>query len=162
MTRVNRATGWGPSHQTEPRRLWISRPPALAALAGLVIMIFSSFHYGAPGIAIALIFVIVAFVAIDLTLAVRGRPRAARAAVAPAGRDPLRAIRALAARDGGGVWLGSGHDGEWRFARSERAVLLVGPPRSGKTSGVIVPAVLAHQGPVVVTSTKPDVARDGT
>ena len=38
-------------------------------------------------------------------------------------------------------------------------MLLLGPPRSGKTSGVIIPAVLAHQGPAVVTSTKPDVAR---
>ena len=48
-------------------------------------------------------------------------------------------------------------------------MLLLGPPRSGKTSGVIIPAVLAHAGPAVVTSTKPDVvagdragrARDG-
>lgn len=38
-------------------------------------------------------------------------------------------------------------------------MLLLGPPRSGKTSGVIIPAVLAHTGPAVVTSTKPDVAR---
>ena len=71
----------------------------------------------------------------------------------------MRAIRALAARAGGGVWLGAGEDGQWRFARPERAVLLLGPPRSGKTSGVIIPAVLAHAGPAIVTSTKPDVAR---
>ena len=45
------------------------------------------------------------------------------------------------------MWLGAGEDGQWRFARPERAVLLLGPPRSGKTSGVIIPAVLAHHGP---------------
>ena len=44
-------------------------------------------------------------------------------------------------------------------AQPERAVLLLGPPRSGKTSGVIIPALLAHQGPAIATSTKPDVAR---
>jgi len=38
-------------------------------------------------------------------------------------------------------------------------VLLLGPPRSGKTSGVIIPALLAHVGPAVSTSTKPDVWR---
>jgi type IV secretion system protein VirD4 len=38
-------------------------------------------------------------------------------------------------------------------------VLLLGPPRSGKTTGVIVPAVLSHTGPAVCTSTKPDVAK---
>jgi type IV secretory pathway TraG/TraD family ATPase VirD4 len=38
-------------------------------------------------------------------------------------------------------------------------VLLLGPPRSGKTSGVIIPGLLSHTGPVVCTSTKPDVAR---
>lgn len=29
MTLVNRPDGWGPSHQTEPRRRWIARPPVL-------------------------------------------------------------------------------------------------------------------------------------
>jgi type IV secretory pathway TraG/TraD family ATPase VirD4 len=47
----------------------------------------------------------------------------------------------------------------WCHARRERAVLLLGPPRSGKTSAVIIPSILAHTGPVVSTSTKPDVAR---
>ena len=77
----------------------------------------------------------------------------------PAGQEPLVAVRMLAASAGGGVWLGAGEDGQWRFARPERAVLLLGPPRSGKTSSVIIPAVLAHSGPAIVTSTKPDVAR---
>lgn len=38
-------------------------------------------------------------------------------------------------------------------------MLLLGPPRGGKTSGVIIPALIAHVGPAVSTSTKSDVAR---
>ncbi|HTX11966.1 MAG TPA: type IV secretory system conjugative DNA transfer family protein [Solirubrobacteraceae bacterium] len=73
--------------------------------------------------------------------------------------DPLTAVRQSAWADGGGVYLGVGREGRVRHARAERAVLLLGPPRAGKTSGVIVPAVVAHTGPVVSTSTKGDVAR---
>ncbi|MGI8429280.1 MAG: type IV secretory system conjugative DNA transfer family protein [Solirubrobacteraceae bacterium] len=122
-------------------------------------LIASAIHYGVTGIAIALILVLLAIVVIDAILASRARPRAPRTPSIPADADPLRAVRTLAARAGGGVWLGAGDDGQWRFARPERAVLLLGPPRSGKTSGVIIPAVLAHTGPAIVTSTKPDVAR---
>jgi type IV secretory pathway TraG/TraD family ATPase VirD4 len=43
------------------------------------------------------------------------------------------------------------------FARPEHAVLVLGPPRSGKTSSLVVPNVLAAPGSVVSTSTKPDV-----
>ena len=74
-------------------------------------------------------------------------------------RDPLGAARAVASRHGGAVYLGVLSRGEFRFARAERALLLLGPPRSGKTSGVIIPAVLCHDGPVVSTSTRPDVWR---
>ncbi len=40
----------------------------------------------------------------------------------------------------------------------ETQVLVMGPPRSAKTSGLVVPLVLGQGGPVVVTSTKLDVA----
>jgi type IV secretion system protein VirD4 len=156
---MDRQDGWGPSHQTEPRRRWIAKPPVQLATLGLVIMIASAIHFGATGVAIALILVILALVVIDAIITSRARPRKPRAPAILADADPLRAIRALAARAGGGVWLGAGEDGQWKFARPERAVLLLGPPRSGKTSGVIIPAVLAHAGPAIVTSTKPDVAR---
>ena len=56
------------------------------------------------------------------------------------------------------MYLGVAQDGSLRFARSQRAVLLLGPPRSGKTSAVIIPALIAHDGPAVSTSTKLDVA----
>lgn len=39
----------------------------------------------------------------------------------------------------------------------QQAVLVLGPPRSGKTSSLVVPNVLAAPGPVVVTSTKADI-----
>jgi type IV secretion system protein VirD4 len=73
--------------------------------------------------------------------------------------DPLTAVRRASLVAGGGVYLGVGADGLARHARSERAVLLLGPPRAGKTSGVIIPALIAHTGPAACTSTKTDVAR---
>jgi type IV secretion system protein VirD4 len=156
---MDRPDGWGPSHQTEPRRRWIARPPVLLFAVAVGMLIASAIHYGFTNIAIALILVLLAIVVIDAILAARARPREPRTPSIPADADPLRAVRTLAARAGAGVWLGAGDDGQWRFARPERAVLLLGPPRSGKTSGVIIPAVLAHTGPAIVTSTKPDVAR---
>src|SRR5205085_10023929 len=56
--------------------------------------------------------------------------------------DPLTAVRQDALAAGGAVYLGVGQEGRTRYARSERAVLLLGPPRAGKTSGVIIPALI--------------------
>ncbi len=44
-------------------------------------------------------------------------------------------------------------------ARPERSVMVLGPPRSGKTTSIVIPAVLSADGPVVSTSTKPEVMR---
>ncbi len=38
-------------------------------------------------------------------------------------------------------------------------MLVLGPPRSGKTTSIVIPAILAATGPVVSTSTKPEVMR---
>ncbi|MHB8438462.1 MAG: type IV secretory system conjugative DNA transfer family protein [Acidimicrobiales bacterium] len=57
---------------------------------------------------------------------------------------------------GGQLYLGSGGRGPL-WAAPEHAALVLGPPRSGKTSAVVVPTVLAADGAVVSTSTKPDV-----
>jgi len=54
------------------------------------------------------------------------------------------------------VVVGAGPDG-LAVAGPEQAVLVLGPPRSGKTSSLVVPNVLAAWGPVLSTSTKPDV-----
>ncbi len=46
---------------------------------------------------------------------------------------------------------------KWCHATAGQSVLVLGPPRSGKTSSLIIPNVLASAGPVVSTSTKPEV-----
>lgn len=73
--------------------------------------------------------------------------------------DPLGSARRLARAAGGGAYLGVSGEGRLAFSAAQRAVLLLGPPRSGKTSSVIIPSVICHVGPVVSTSTKPDVMR---
>jgi len=45
------------------------------------------------------------------------------------------------------------------WAGAERSTLVLGPPRSGKTSSLVIPNILLSDGPVVSTSTKPDVMR---
>jgi len=72
--------------------------------------------------------------------------------------DALAAIRTVAAQTGACLYLGSGSHGP-AWAGAEQAVMVLGPPRSGKTSGLVVPTVLGAPGAVVSTSTKPDVLR---
>jgi type IV secretion system protein VirD4 len=55
-----------------------------------------------------------------------------------------------------GAYLGFGRTHPV-FSGPQHATLVIGPPRSGKTSGVIIPALTWWSGPAVVTSTKPDV-----
>lgn len=55
-----------------------------------------------------------------------------------------------------GLYLGWGSQGPVN-AGPEHHALVLGPPRSGKTSRLVAPALIAHPGPAVVTSTKPDV-----
>ena len=55
-----------------------------------------------------------------------------------------------------GLYLGTGAGGPI-VAGTEQGVMVLGPPRSGKTSSLIVPNVLAAPGAVFVTSTKTDV-----
>jgi len=73
------------------------------------------------------------------------------------GHDAARqAIRAAVTSSGGSVYLGMGSAGP-QWAGAQQAVLVLGPPRSGKTSSIVVPTVLGAPGAVVSTSTKPDV-----
>ena len=55
-----------------------------------------------------------------------------------------------------GIYLGQGMNGPV-LAGPEEHVLVLGPPRSGKTTRLVVPALHRHTGPAVVTSTKPDI-----
>jgi type IV secretory pathway TraG/TraD family ATPase VirD4 len=56
------------------------------------------------------------------------------------------------------IYLGEGTHG-WMWAGAQRSTLVLGPPRSGKTSSLVIPNILLSDGPVVSTSTKPDVMR---
>ncbi|MHB1486171.1 MAG: type IV secretory system conjugative DNA transfer family protein [Acidimicrobiales bacterium] len=69
-------------------------------------------------------------------------------------RQALTEVRARAARHHHGLYVGAG-----QWSRPEAAMLVIGPPRAGKTAGLVVPNVLAANGPVLSTSTKDDVLR---
>jgi type IV secretory pathway TraG/TraD family ATPase VirD4 len=64
--------------------------------------------------------------------------------------------RRLMDRRKGYVYLGTRY-GRWVCAEPEHAVLVLGPPRQGKTSAIVIPTILAAGGPLVATSTKEDV-----
>lgn len=70
--------------------------------------------------------------------------------------DPLAMVRFASKRAGHGLYLGSGV-GAHLFAPPEQGLLVLGPPRSGKTASVVIPNVLAACGPVLVASTKRDI-----
>lgn len=74
-------------------------------------------------------------------------------------RDPLALVLATSSHFEHGVYLGRsrGPSGHPLFAPAEHGVLVLGPPRSGKTAALVVPNVLAACGAVVAASTKPDV-----
>ncbi len=74
-------------------------------------------------------------------------------------KTPGEAVRARVARLGGGAYLGTGRAGGWICADPESGVMVLGPPRSGKTSALMIPAVIGASGPVIATSTKPEVMR---
>lgn len=79
-----------------------------------------------------------------------------RADIAPTAADLAAAVRAASRAAGGGIFLGAGAGG-WAWAGPERCVLVLGPSRSGKTSSLVIPNVLAASGAVVSTSTKAEV-----
>jgi type IV secretory pathway TraG/TraD family ATPase VirD4 len=70
---------------------------------------------------------------------------------------PGEAVRAYTRGLGGGTFLGFSPGGRWVTADPEHAVMLLGPPRSGKTTSVVIPSLLAAPGAALSTSTKPDV-----
>ncbi len=65
-----------------------------------------------------------------------------------------RLQRHLAAA-GGRLYVGTVNGG-LVLAGPQQAVLVLGPPRAGKTTAVAIPNVLCAPGPVIATSTKPD------
>ena len=73
--------------------------------------------------------------------------------------DAQASALATSAHYGHGIYLGSSLGARTApvFARPQDGVLLLGPPRSGKTAAVVIPNVLAASGPVIAASTKADV-----
>jgi hypothetical protein len=55
--------------------------------------------------------------------------------------------------------IGTSGNGNLYLTHPRRNLLILGPPRTLKTAGVLIPAILGHPGPVVSTSTKADVLR---
>lgn len=55
--------------------------------------------------------------------------------------------------------IGTSGNGYLYLTHPRRNLLILGPPRTLKTAGVLTPAILGHPGPVVSTSTKADVLR---
>ena len=49
------------------------------------------------------------------------------------------------------------YNGSLLSIRKNVQTLVIAPPRSGKTSGLVIPAVLEHEGPLVTTSVRSDV-----
>jgi type IV secretion system protein VirD4 len=74
----------------------------------------------------------------------------------PGADATLDQLRATERAHGARLYLGGGRGG-LAFADPEHALLVVGPPRSGKTTALVVPNILAAPGAVVSTSTKADV-----
>ncbi|HEX4863651.1 MAG TPA: type IV secretory system conjugative DNA transfer family protein [Acidimicrobiales bacterium] len=72
------------------------------------------------------------------------------------GQLELDRLRRYAHTQGGRLYAGAVAGG-LIFADPQHALLVLGPPRSGKTSAVAIPNVLAAPGAVVTTSIKPDV-----
>ncbi len=62
----------------------------------------------------------------------------------------------LPPHDAHAIYLGIS-DRTWSWAGPQRSTLVLGPSRSGKTSSLVIPNLFVAEGPVVSTSTKPDV-----
>lgn len=73
----------------------------------------------------------------------------------PASETDLDRLRNYLKYAGGRLYAGVLADG-LALTDPQQALLVLGPPRSGKTSAVAIPNVLAAAGPVIATSTKLD------
>jgi hypothetical protein len=63
-------------------------------------------------------------------------------------------VRAQSLRLGGGAYLGLAPGGGWVTADPEHGVMVLGPPRSGKTSMIVIPSILAAPGAVISTAAR--------
>jgi type IV secretion system protein VirD4 len=73
-----------------------------------------------------------------------------------AAQQSVAALRAAHGEFAHGIYLGAGPNGPV-YAGAQRSAMVLGPSRSGKTSSLVIPNLMLASGPVVSTSTKPDV-----
>jgi len=135
-------------HIVEPRLAWPTpmrvRLPSAPVLDGVL--------------ALSTLIVLALLGTIIWTLAARlHRSERERAARVARGSD-LQELH-VARPQPGRICLGE-HDGGLIAAEPRASVLGVGPAQSGKSTGLIVPAILEWHGPVVSTSVKADVVHD--
>lgn len=104
--------------------------------------------------AIALLAGAVLLLAYLRTRGQRNRTRGARFA----SRGELKGLHAREAQSGR-VTLGV-HNGKLIAAEPRASVMAIGPSQSGKTTGLVVPALLEWAGPALSTSIKSDVVHD--
>ncbi|MGA2454390.1 MAG: type IV secretory system conjugative DNA transfer family protein [Solirubrobacteraceae bacterium] len=168
---------WGPSHEYLPppgRRRGHWKLGAIALiLVALELLGYRADHPDAQNAltwtlhTLALNSAILALLFLLVRAAMTGRLRlpvpqaqspATRLADQIAGAEnPGEAVRAHSRELGGGAFLGFSPGGRWVTANPEHAVMLLGPPRSGKTTSVVIPSLLAAPGAALSTSTKRDV-----
>lgn len=70
--------------------------------------------------------------------------------------EQLEVLRQVSTQAGGRLYVGA-VSGGLALGEPQQSALVLGPPRSGKTSSLAIPNVLFAPGPAIVTSTKPDV-----
>jgi type IV secretory pathway TraG/TraD family ATPase VirD4 len=180
MSRAHQTSGWGPSHQhrkpPHDRRPWIQLG-AIALIAVGLKVIGERLQREGPLDAISstlgtvfrdaliatgvylLVRVLKSGHLSTLLPALRRRPSPCPADRSQHRTDLGAVVREHALRLGGGAFLGLAPGGSWITAEPEHAVMVLGPPRSGKTSSVVIPALLAAPGAAISTTTKPDVLR---
>jgi type IV secretion system protein VirD4 len=130
-----------PSHARDPRQ---ALPPDAAAVAP-----------GAPAVYASMIVLLGA--ALGLALAAQRllhRPPRADGARLATGRDLCGLLSRTPVP--GRLTLGR-HGRRLVVAEPRHSLLVVGPPQTGKTTALAIPAILEWPGPVVVTSSKTDV-----
>jgi len=157
MASSNRRACIAPMHQSRP-----SSDDLGVRLAGIIAGVVVS-AVGLRVLGVGLLDATAAGAVLAVVVVLANRAGRSRPPIAPLvsqrlveSADPLRALREQSVAAGGGAFLGfSG--GAWVGAEPEHAVMVIGPPRSGKTSEVVIPALLACPGAAVSTSTKPDV-----
>jgi type IV secretion system protein VirD4 len=69
--------------------------------------------------------------------------------------DSLAFAQAMSRAHEHGVFLGESHN-EFVFAPAQHGVLVLGPPRAGKTTSIVLPNLFCANGSVLAISTKPD------